>query len=225
MAPSTVILSGFAASASTVPLTATLPIHGSRRAASRGQHGRWPWRCASAPPPFSAADFAPSRCFRFRAISAPMMRRLQMWSARASGRGFRLRRGRSQQPIGAVVVSASGMCWPKPATCTLQLHDDRACRAPRRSRGLHQAWQRSGSSTAISTSRSSLAPCALRQFSFARLRRLYFARPRSKGGAVEHGPRLRAANLPSARLRSMAASARHALRKALLRRPPLKFKS
>ena len=92
-------------------------------------------------------------------------------------------------PIGAVVVSASGEVLASAGNRTLSFAIRPRMPSCSPSARLAPSSAASGSSTAISTSRSSLAPCALRQSPSRGIRRLYFGAPDPKGGAVEHGPR------------------------------------
>ncbi|HUI20952.1 MAG TPA: nucleoside deaminase [Methylocella sp.] len=98
-------------------------------------------------------------------------------------------RDRGEVPIGAVIVhegkiiagAGNQTLWDKDPTAHAEiLAIRRACRAV--------ASERLPGCDIYVT----LEPCVMcaAAISFARLRRLYFAAPDPKGGAIEHGPRL-----------------------------------
>ena len=92
-------------------------------------------------------------------------------------------------PIGAVVVSASGVVLAKAGNRTLQLRDPTA---HAELLAIREACSRLDSERLIDCDLYvTLEPCAMcaAAISFARIRRLYFGAPDPKGGAVEHGPR------------------------------------
>jgi tRNA(adenine34) deaminase len=92
-------------------------------------------------------------------------------------------------PIGAVVVSASGEVLARAGNRTLVMRDPTA---HAELLAIREACAKLGSERLVDCDLYvTLEPCAMcaAAISFARLRRLYFAAPDAKGGAVEHGPR------------------------------------
>jgi tRNA(adenine34) deaminase len=95
---------------------------------------------------------------------------------------------RGEVPVGAVIVH-DGVIVSRAGNQTLQDKDPTAhaeILAIRRACHAHASERLSGCDIYVT-----LEPCAMcaAAISFARLRRLYFAAPDSKGGGVEHGPR------------------------------------
>jgi tRNA(adenine34) deaminase len=98
-------------------------------------------------------------------------------------------RDRGEVPIGACVVSAEGEVLARAGNRTLEFRDPTA---HAELLAIRDACAKLGSERLVDCDLYvTLEPCAMctTAISFARIRRLYFAAPDPKGGAVEHGPR------------------------------------
>ena len=97
---------------------------------------------------------------------------------------------RGEVPVGAVVVTREGHVLGAAGNRTIA---DRDPTAHAEILAIRQACAALGSERLTGCDLYvTLEPCAMcaGAIAFARLRRLYFAAPDPKGGAVEHGPRL-----------------------------------
>jgi tRNA(Arg) A34 adenosine deaminase TadA len=98
--------------------------------------------------------------------------------------------GRGEVPVGAVVADASGNVIARAGNRTLELKDPTA---HAEMLVIREAAKILGNERLTGCDlHVTLEPCAMcaGAISFARLRRVYFAAPDPKGGAVDHGPRL-----------------------------------
>jgi tRNA(adenine34) deaminase len=96
--------------------------------------------------------------------------------------------GRSEVPVGAVIVHG-GRIVAAASNCTLAARDPTA---HAEILAIREAAAALGSERLTDCDLYvTLEPCAMcaAAISFARIRRLYWAAPDPKGGAVEHGPR------------------------------------
>jgi tRNA(Arg) A34 adenosine deaminase TadA len=96
---------------------------------------------------------------------------------------------RGEVPVGAVVARA-GVTLAAAGNRTLELRDPTA---HAETLAIRAAAQALGSERLVGCDLYvTLEPCAMcaGAISFARLRRVYYAAPDPKGGAVDHGPRL-----------------------------------
>jgi tRNA(adenine34) deaminase len=95
---------------------------------------------------------------------------------------------RGEVPVGAVIVNAKGVVLAKAGNRTLQ---DKDPTAHAELLAIRAAAHALGSERLVDCDLYvTLEPCAMcaAAISFARIRRLYFAAPDEKMGAVEHGP-------------------------------------
>jgi tRNA(Arg) A34 adenosine deaminase TadA len=97
---------------------------------------------------------------------------------------------RGEVPIGAVVVDGTGQILARAGNRTRELNDPTAhaeMLAIRAACAAIGSERLTGADLYVT-----LEPCPMcaTAISFARIRRLYFAAPDSKGGGIEHGPRI-----------------------------------
>jgi tRNA(adenine34) deaminase len=118
-------------------------------------------------------------------VTSPSKRPMDLALAEAEAAG-----ACGEVPIGAVLVSAEGEVLVRAGNRTLELRDPTA---HAELLAIRQACAKLGCERLIGCDLYvTLEPCAMcaAAISFARIRRLYFGAPDSKGGAVEHGPLL-----------------------------------
>lgn len=96
---------------------------------------------------------------------------------------------RGEVPVGAVIVAPDGAIVARAGNRTRELADPTA---HAEMLAIREACRATGSERLTGFSLYvTLEPCPMcaTAISFARIRRLYYAAPDPKGGAVEHGPR------------------------------------